>query len=76
MIPFITVLIRYVRAVRASLKDPAFQALFFPVVITLVFGTVFYWQAEGWSVLDSLHFSVTTLTTIDYGDLSPSTAAS
>lgn len=75
-IPFVTVLIQFVRSIRASLKDPEFQALFLLVAILLASGTIFYWRMEGWSVLDSLYFSVTTLTTIGYGDLSPSTAAS
>ena len=44
-------------------------------MVTLLSGTLFYRQVEGWSFLDSLYFSVVTLTTVGYGDLSPSTAA-
>ena len=76
MIPFITVLVRFVRTIWQSSKDPKFQALFFLVVVTLAAGTLFYRQAEGWSLLDSLYFSVITLTTVGYGDLSPSTGVS
>ena len=35
-------------------------------------GTVFYRIFEGWSWLDSFYFTVVTLTTVGYGDLSPS----
>ena len=31
---------------------------------------------ERWNLLDSMYFSIVALTTIGYGDLSPSTAAS
>jgi len=63
-----------VRAIWRSCQDPDFQGLSF-LVVTLLFGTLFYRQSEGWGLLDSLYFSVVTLTTVGYGDLSPSTAA-
>jgi voltage-gated potassium channel Kch len=37
----------------------------------IVIGTaVFHWL-EGWSWIDSLYFSVVTLTTVGYGDFAP-----
>ena len=75
MVSFVAVLVRFVRAVWRSWRDPEFRGIFALVAVTLLSGTLFYRQAEGWSLLDSLYFSVVTLTTVGYGDLSPSTAA-
>ena len=75
MVSFVTVLVRFVRAVASSWRDPEFRRLFTLVVVTLLSGTLFYRQVGGWGFLDSLYFSVVTLTTVGYGDLSPSTAA-
>ena len=47
--------------------------LVFLVLVTLLGGTVFYSTVEGWSVVDALYFSVTTLTTVGLGDLAPKT---
>jgi voltage-gated potassium channel len=67
---------RFLRALRdAWNSDVAFRTLLALVVSLLVSGMVFFTLAEGWSVLDSFYFSVTTLTTVGFGDPAPATAA-
>ena len=34
-------------------------------------GTIFYWRVEDWTIIQALYFSVVTLTTVRYGDLTP-----
>jgi voltage-gated potassium channel len=43
------------------------------VFFTLLSGTIFYSLQEGWSLVDALYFSATTLTTVGLGDLAPTT---
>lgn len=74
MIAFFTTFRTFGVALRRGLSDPQFRALSFLVVVLLASGTVFYWRFEDWTVLDSLYFSVITLTTVGYGDLAPTTA--
>ena len=54
-------------------RDPETKALPLVVGVLLVSGTAFYWVAEDWSLIQSLYFSVVTLTTVGYGDLTPTT---
>jgi len=54
--------------------NPRFDILLVLVLVTLGIGTIFYTQVEGWTFLDSLYFSVITLSTIGYGDISPITS--
>ncbi len=57
-----------VRALRRSWPQSEFH-----VLALLLAGCLFYPWAEGWSVLDALDFSVATMSTVGYGDLSPQT---
>ncbi len=43
------------------------------VVALLIFGMYFYNYVENWSYTDSFYFSTMTLTTVGYGDLTPTT---
>ncbi len=67
--------LRFTRAFRRSLRDPAFRSLFALALVTLAGGTIFYRVVEGWSLLDSFYFSSMTLATVGYGDFVPTTAA-
>ena len=57
-------------------EDEEFRAILFLLTMLLIGATYFYWHVEGWSVIDSLYFSVMTMSTIGYGDLVPTTTIS
>ena len=49
--------------------------LFIIILIVLFGGAAIYNNIEGWSFVDSLYFSISTLTTVGYGDIVPVTVA-
>lgn len=61
---------------RGAREDPKFRALVVAMGFILGGSTLFYWQVEGWSIVDSLYFSVITMATIGYGDLAPTSSLS
>ena len=56
-------------------KKPEARALLVVMAGILIGGMVFYRLTEGWSWLDCLYFCVITLSTVGYGDMSPTMPA-
>jgi hypothetical protein len=55
------------------LVDPRSRGIFIYALIMIAAGAVIYHWLEGWSWVDSFYFVVITLTTIGFGDFSPTT---
>ncbi|KAB2808738.1 two pore domain potassium channel family protein [Phaeocystidibacter luteus] len=63
----------FFKTIISFLRDAEYRGLLMTTLVILGTGTVVYHYVEGWRWLDSLYFSVITLTTIGYGDFSPQT---
>ena len=61
MISFILTLKRLLSAVFRIVKEPLFRTLLATLAIILLSGTMFYHQAEGWSLLNSFYFAFISL---------------
>lgn len=75
MFAFSLTLLRLFRVLRSCWRDPEFRTLLVLFMAILAAATGFYSRVEGWTVLDSLYFSVVTVATVGYGDFTPHTAA-
>jgi len=74
MFTLIADLVKLFRAVLHGFRtDEEFRILLYMLLILLGGATLFYTRIEHWSVVDSLYFSVMTMSTIGYGDLAPTT---
>ena len=77
MIGFFLNALKLLRATwRAVRRDEDFRILFFLLLVLIASGTYFYWEVEGWSVVDALYFCFMTMSTIGYGDLVPTSPLS
>jgi hypothetical protein len=66
----------FFHALWSMFKKPKYRAGLVWLLLLMLVGMVFYHQVEGWGWLDALYFSVITLSTVGYGDFSPTTSAS
>ena len=64
-----------IRGLRAFLRDSTGRETLGVASVVIAAGTVFYRFVEDLRWIDSLYFSVITLTTVGYGDFSPTTNA-
>lgn len=63
----------FAKSIWKSMNKVEIEVILILIVAILAIGTVFYSSIENWSLLDSLYFSVITLTTVGFGDFSPKT---
>ena len=73
MLSLFLTLRRLVQALREAWVEPEFRNVLVLLLMLIVSGTAFYAVAEGWSIVDSLYFSVMTLATVGSGSLAPVT---
>ena len=74
MVPLLLAFRGLARAIGAVWRDPETKALPLVAGALVVTGTLFYWRFEDWTIIEALYFCVVTLTTVGYGDLSPTSA--
>jgi voltage-gated potassium channel Kch len=74
MVPLLLAFRGLARAVAGVWRDPQTKALPFVAAALVLTGTIFYWRFEDWTIVESLYFSIVTLTTVGYGDLTPTSA--
>ena len=70
-VSLVSIVSRFYKVMRSGWADAEFRGLSIVLGSWVALGTIIYSVREGWSLVDSLYFCVMTLTTIGYGDFSP-----
>ena len=71
MMSLLFIVKRFVKVIRGGWQEPEFRGLSIVLASWLALGTIIYSVNEDWSVVESFYFCVMTLTTIGYGDYTP-----
>lgn len=74
--PFILIpLLDVLRTIWSLRKDRGFVVLAISAILLVLAGSTFYWQVENLRPINAFYLTMTTLTTVGYGDVSPHTGA-
>lgn len=63
----------WIVTLRQALREPEARGAVRSAALLLLSGMVFYSLVEHWTIVDSLYFCVTTLTTVGFGEPAPTT---
>lgn len=66
---------RLFRGLTVALREPEVQGVLTLAFTLVAIAAIFYSLVERWPLLDALYFSVVTIATVGYGDLTPQTVA-
>ncbi len=69
----LTPFVLFYSSLRGIWSDPASRGILITALVLLVAGTIIFMFVEGFSPIDSFYFCFITLSTIGYGDFSPTT---
>ncbi|MFT4599402.1 MAG: voltage-gated potassium channel [Bacteroidia bacterium] len=61
------------RTILSFLRDKEYRELLVTTFFVILVGSTVYHYLENWSWVDSIYFSVVTLTTVGFGDFAPKT---
>ena len=73
LVGVLSLLFSFFHDIGEILRDTKTRVILIWVFLLLLIGTLFYALVEGWTFTDAFYFSVITLSTVGYGDLSPVT---
>lgn len=62
------------RGLQVALSDQSVQVVLAITAAIVLWASVFYHFVEKWSWVDSIYFSVVTISTVGFGDFSPETS--
>lgn len=66
-------LFKIFKGLRRAFSDERVASLLVMTFTLIATASVFFWYIEGWSLLNSVYFSVMTISTVGYGDFTPQT---
>ncbi len=69
----LTSMYSFFKAIAQGIRQPEYQLLALTSSFVMVGGTMFYHFYEDWSWIESIYFVVVALTTVGFGDLTPTT---